>query len=92
MCRQRIRMGVPFLMKNWVIRPLATSWEHTVAQAAPSMPQWNFMMNSQSRTILETAPAISRNMAVFGWPMERMKWFMPGAIVWNTAPHKIMRM
>ena len=69
-----------------------TSCEQMVAHAAPSMPQWNFMMNSQSRMMFVTAPMTSRNMAVFGCPIERMKWFMPGATVWNTAPHSKIRM
>ena len=92
MCRQRILMGVSFFTKNWVMRALAISWEEMVAQAAPSIPQWNFMINSQSRMMLDTAPMTSRNMAVLGWPMERIKWFMPGAMVWKTAPKSKMRM
>ena len=73
MWRQRILMGEDFLTKNCVIRLLAISCEQTVAHAAPSIPQWNFMMNSQSKTMLLTAPAISRNMAVLGCPIERIK-------------------
>ena len=32
-----------------------------------------------------------RVIAVFGWPMLRIKWFIPGTIVWKIAPHKMMR-
>ena len=71
---------------------LLTSWDEIVAQAAPSIPQWNWIIKSQSKNTFVSAPTISRSMAVLGCPMERIKWFMPGAIVWNTAPRRIIRM
>ena len=92
MWRQRMRMGVSFFTKNCVMSDADTSCEPMVAHAAPSMPQWNCTINSQSSAMFVTAPMTSRNMAVFGWPMLRIKWFMPGATVWNTAPQSNMRM
>ena len=44
MWRQRILIGEDFLTKNWVMSAEATSCDAMVAQAAPSIPQWNFMM------------------------------------------------
>ena len=62
----------------------------TVAAAPPAMPQPHLKMNTQSKTVLVTAPINMVIIAIFGNPHARIKLFIVTLAVKKTDPASVM--
>ena len=84
--RQRSLYWLRGPKKNSKIQVNDTTCPHTVAAAAPRIPQFKTKMVIGATVKFKNAPMNWVAMAVLGWPEERIKLFIPAPTLNRAYP------